>query len=163
MKFNNITLAGTNKSGARTGEGLGRLENHYVQDSGWAIGTTANDTVNTDYYAIWNTWPTMSGASTRNIAPIDVSGTPLSDIGITTLTIKSKNAYNAGSDVLDMAIVRKSDRRAVSITFPASATSDLDILSAGYVPAGQAQIKTISPNQGPWSPEIGRLLNQGQI
>ena len=170
MKFTNITLNGTDKSGARNGQGLRRYEHHYVLNSGWAFGTTANDTVNDDYYVVWNTWPTMSGAADINIAPINVAGTALNDIGITTLTIRSKNDYSTG--ILDCAIIRKSDRQAVSITFPTSALTDADstgassllMLSGAYTGAGRkAQIKTILPADGPWTPELGRLLNQGQI
>ena len=171
MKFTNITLNGTDESGARSGQGLRRFEHHYVQDSGWALGTTADNVVNTDYYAVWNTFPTMTGTNV-NIAAINTSGTELSAIGISQLTIRSKSGYTGG--ILDLAIVRKDDGKAVSITFPASAlpttnattmgASSLIMLSAGYTGAGrQAQIKVVPPSQGPWTPERGRLRNQGQI
>lgn len=171
MKFTNITLNQSGKSGARSGQGLKRLEHHYVLDSGWAFGTTADNVVNDDYYAVWNTWPTMSGTDV-NIGAINTSGTELSAIGISQLTIRAKSGFMKG--ILDLAIVRKSDRKAVSITFPTSAlptnnattmgASSLIMLSAGYTGAGRkAQIKVIPPQQGPATPERGRLRNQGQI
>ena len=164
MKFTNITLNGTSESGARSGQGLRRYEHHYVLDSGWALGTTTDNVVNTDYYAVWNTFPTMTGTNV-NIAAINTSGTELSAIGISQLTIRSKSGYTGG--ILDLAIVRKEDNKAVSITFPASAlptatagnmgSSSLIMLSAGYTGAGRkAQIKVIPPQQGPATPEQGR-------
>jgi hypothetical protein len=171
MKFTNIILNGTGKSGADEGQGLRRFEHHYVLDSGWAVGTTADNAILSTYYAVWNTFPTMTGTNV-NIPAIDVSGTELSAIGISQLTIRSKSGFTGG--VLDMAIVRKEDSKAVSITLPASAVlttnaaamgaSSLVMLSAGYTGAGrQAQIKVVPPSQGPWTPERGRLRNQGQI
>jgi len=167
MKFTNITLNGTSESGARSGQGLRRFEHHYVLDSGWALGTTADNVVNTDYYAVWNTFPTMTGTNV-NIAAINTAGTELSAIGISQLTIRSKNGYKGG--ILDLAIVRKEDNKAVSITFPASALlpdystsldsltgASLTMLSAGYTGTGrEAQIKVIPPRQGPATPEQGR-------
>ena len=172
MKFTNITLNGTGKSGADEGQGLRRYEHHYVLNSGWAVGTTADNVTLSTYYAVWNTFPTMTGTNV-NIPAINVSGTELSAIGISQLTIRSKSGFTGG--VLDMAIVRKEDSKAVSITFPASALlpdasgatltgASVIMLSAGYYGAGrQAQIKVIPPIQGPWTPERGRLRNQGQI
>tara|TARA_R100001377_G_scaffold48518_1_gene28009 strand:+ start:1296 stop:1808 length:513 start_codon:yes stop_codon:yes gene_type:complete len=165
MKFTNITLNGTGKSGARSGQGLRRFEHHYVLNSGWAIGTTDNNTVNDDYYVVWNTFPTMTGTNV-NIAPINTSGTELSAIGIPFLSLRSKSGFTKG--ILDLAIVRKDDNKAVSITFPASAVlttdatvmgaSSLVMLSAGYAGAGrQAQIKVIPPMQGPSNPEHSRM------
>lgn len=171
MKFTNIILNGTGKSGANEGQGLRRFEHHYVLESGWAVGTTADNATLSTYYAVWNTFPTMTGSNV-NIAAIDTSNTELSAIGISQLTIRSKTGFTGG--ILDMAIVRKEDSKAVSITFPASAllttnattmgASSLIMLSAGYTGAGRkAQIKVIPPQQGPWTPERGRLRNQGQI
>ena len=164
MKFTNITLNGTDESGARSGQGLRRYEHHYVLDSGWALGTTADNAVNTDYYAVWNTFPTMTGTNV-NIGAINTSGTELSAIGISQLTIRSKSGYTGG--ILDLAIIRKDDGKAVSITFPASAlpttnaaamgASSLIMLSAGYTGAARkAQIKVIPPQQGPATPEHSR-------
>ena len=163
MKFTNITLNGTSESGARSGQGLRRFEHHYVLNSGWALGTTTDAVVNTDYYAVWNTFPTMTGTNVNTA--IDTSTTELSAIGISQLTIRSKSGYTGG--ILDLAIVRKEDNKAVSITFPASAlptatvgnmgSSSLIMLSAGYTGAGRkAQIKVIPPQQGPATPEQGR-------
>ena len=153
LKFTNIKLA-DGKSGADRGQGLKRAESHYVTGSKYGIGTTTNTTANTDYYIVWNEWPTFT--DTGGVFTSDVSSTDLAEIGITQLTTAAGLNHSSGS--LDCVIVRKSDGKAVRVTITGSTAADYtnDIDS-------EATIAVVDPKQGPWTPERGRLLNQGQI
>ena len=68
LKFTNIKLA-DGKSGADRGQGLKRTEGHYVTGSGYGIGTTANSTVNDDYYIVYNQWPSFDGSAAAASLP----------------------------------------------------------------------------------------------
>ena len=154
MKFTNITLA-DGKSGARSGQGLKRAEGHYVTGSDYSIGTTANNVVNDDYYIVWENWPTFTGSATHANHTSNVASTDLALIGITSLSVRSEATHSTGS--LDCVIVRKSDRKAVRITVTGST-------GANYKASiNTATIAVVDPKDGPWTPELGRLLNQGQI
>ena len=155
MKFENITLA-NGKSGARTGEGLKRAEGYYVSGSNYGIGTTANTVVNDDYYIVWKNWPVFTGTVSHANHTSNVASTDLALIGITSLSVRSEATHSAGSS-LDCVIVRKSDRKAVRITVTGST-------GANYKASiNTATIAVVDPKDGPWTPELGRLLNQGQI
>jgi len=153
LKFTNIKLA-DGKSGADRGQGLKRLESYYVTDSGYGIGTTANDTLNDDYYVVWNNWPTFTGSNANHTS--DVSSTDLADIGISTLTVRAKATYDSGT--LDCVIVRKSDSKAVRVTVTGSTAGDYkDDINT------EATIAVVDPIQGPWTPERGRKQNLGYL
>ena len=153
LKFTNIKLA-DGKSGADRGQGLKRAESHYVTGSKYGIGTTTNATANTDYYIVWNEWPTFTGTAGNHTS--DVSATALADIGITQLTVAAGATY--GSGTLDCVIVRKSDSHAVRVTITGSTGADYkaDIDS-------EATITIVDPKQGPWTPERGRKQNLGYL
>jgi hypothetical protein len=153
MKFTTIKLA-DGSSGARPGQGLKRDRDHYVASSNYGIGTTANATANNDYYAVWNNWPVFSGSNGDHTN--DVSSTDLSNIGIDTLTVACKGTHASGT--LDVVIVRKSDRRAVRVTITGSTSTHY---KAAIV--ANATIAEVDPKDGPWTPEIGRLVNMGYI
>ena len=154
MKFENITLA-NGKSGARKGQGLKRAEGYYVTGSNYSIGTTANAVVNDDYYIVWKNWPTFTGSATHQNHTSNVASTDLAKIGITSLSVRAEFTHGAGT--LDCVIIRKSDRKAVRIqvTGTAKVKYKQDI--------NTATITVVDPKDGPWTPELGRLLNQGQI
>ena len=154
MKFTNINLAdGT--SGARSGQGLKRVSTYYVTDSHWSIGVNDDGgDLNEDYYVVWNEWPTKAG--TLGNFENNVASTPLNDIGISKLLVRCKNGAVTGT--LDCAIVRKSDRKAVRIQVSGD---DKDHYQDEIDTEGT--ITAIDPIEGPWSPEIGRLMNMGYI
>ena len=155
MKFTNIILA-DGVSGARSGQGLKRGAEHYVTGSHYGFGTTADSVANTDYYVIWNLWPTFTGTAANTT--VDITGlTALTNIGITTMYARSKPNWSAGS--LDCAIVRKLDRRAARITITGEREDDY---RTDWT-ASNATVAEINPSDGPWSPEIGRLVNMGYI
>ena len=156
MKFTNIILA-DGVSGARSGQGLKRGAEHYVTGSHYGFSTlTSTSTVDTDYYVIWNLWPTFTGTAANTT--ITISGlTALTNIGITNLYARSKPDWSAGS--LDCAIVRKLDRRAARITITGEREADY---RTDWT-ASNATVAEINPSDGPWSPEIGRLVNMGYI
>ena len=155
MKFTNIKLA-DGKSGARPGQGLKRDRDHYVASSHYGIGTTENATANNDYYIVWNNWPVMSGSNANG--DHDVSGTVLADIGIDLITTAVKGTHASGT--LDCAIIRKSDRKAVRIQITGSTGSHYKTINPSN---GSTTFTAIDPKDGPWSPEIGRLVNMGYI
>jgi hypothetical protein len=154
MKFNYVKLNDGNY-GAWAGSGLKRLETWYTGDS-YGIGTANNDNIDTDYYIIWNEWPTFAGsAGSDSTEPVD--GTVLANIGIDDLYFSRKDG--AVSDAgLDCAIVRKSDRKAVRIQ-----VSGTNVAHYTTTMAANATFTAIDPSDGPWSPEIGRLVNMGYI
>ena len=153
MKFTTIKLA-DGESGARPTQGLKRAEQHYVTTAHYGIGTAADSDVDTDYYAVWNNWPTFSGSNGNHTN--NVSSTALNDIGISTLTVRCKGTHASGT--LDVAIIRKSDRKAVRIQITGSTSSHY---KAGVT--ANATITAIDPKDGPWTPEIARLVNMGYI
>ena len=156
MKFTNIKLA-DGKSGARSGQGLKRAGEHYVTGSHYGFGTVAGADVNEDYYVIWNNWPTFTGVTADTT--INITGlTALTNIGITNLFCKSKPTHVVDTS-LDCAIVRKSDRKAVRITITGT---DHTHYRTNWT-TGTAVVAAIDPDDGPWSPEIGRLVNMGYI
>jgi len=155
MKFTTIKLA-DGKSGARSGQGLKRDRDHYVASSHYGIGTTANATANTDYYIVWNEWPVMSGSNENGSR--SQSGTDFDNIGIGTLTTALKGTHSSGT--LDCVIIRKSDRKAVRLTITGSTGSHYKTINSSN---GSTTIASVDPKDGPWTPEIGRLLNMGYI
>ncbi len=164
-KFTNITLA-SGKSAAEPEQGLKRLEAYYVTGSSYGIGTAADDsTVNTDYYVVWNLWPTMSGADTNYTN--DVSITPLSSIGIDTLTVRAKNGavVTAGSDALDCVIIRREDKKAVHIIIEGETAANYrDGIKASYIAGVTTEIIELDQAiDGPWTPELARLATLGYL
>jgi hypothetical protein len=157
MKFTDIKLA-NGKYGAWAGQGLKLADDYYVTDSHFAFNTTDadNTTVNEDYYVVWNKWPVFSGGSNTDRADQDVSSTDLNDIGITNINTRTKT--NHASSHLDCAIIRKSDRKAVHVKITGENATHY---KTGWV--ANATITAIDPSDGPWSPEIGRLVNMGYI
>ena len=155
LKFTNIKLA-DGKSGADRGQGLKRTEGHYVTGSGYGIGTTANSTVNDDYYIVYNQWPSFDGSAAASTTS-DVSSTDLALIGITQLTVAAKADHVADTS-LDCVIVRKSDGKAVRVQVSGVTEGDYkeDLDS-------EAIITLVDPKQGPWTPERGRKQNLGYI
>ena len=157
LKFTNIKLA-SGKSGADRGEGLKLADAYYKTASHFAFNTTDadNTTVNTDYYVVYNEWPTFSGGSNTDRADQDVSGTALNDIGITNINTRTKTDHASGT--LDCVIIRKSDSKAVRVKIDGSTSSHY---KTGW--AAQATITVVDPKQGPWTPERGRKQNLGYI
>ena len=163
MKFDNIELA-SGISGARDGQGLKRNVAYYVSagaGSKYAIGTAdSNDTIDEDYYLVWNKWPVLTGTSS-NADEVVYDGTALNDIGISSLWIQS-GAYATGSQELDVAIIRKSDRKAVRLTVTGlSGTAARSALRDPSVGVTGVTIAAIDPIDGPRTPETGRLINLG--
>ena len=154
MKFNYVKLNDGNY-GAWAGSGMKRLENWYTGDS-YGIGTELSDNIDTDYYIIWNDWPVFAGTIGADSTDV-VSGTVLNNIGITSLFFSRKNGA-VSTPGLDCAIVRKSDRKAVRIQVTGSTVTHYTTLIAD-----NAVFTAIDPSDGPWSPEIGRLVNMGYI
>jgi len=163
-KFTNITLA-SGKSAAEPEQGLKRLEAYYVTGSSYGIGTAADDTtVNTDYYVVWNLWPTMSGVDTNYTN--DVSITPLSSIGINTLTVRAKNGavVTAGSSALDCVIIRREDKKAVHLIIEGETAANYrDGIKASYIAATTEIIELDQAIDGPWTPELARLATLGYL
>lgn len=164
-KFTNITLA-SGKSAAEPEQGLKRLEAYYVTGSSYGIGTAADDTtVNTDYYVVWNLWPTMSGTNTNFTN--DVSITPLSSIGINTLTVRAKNGdfVTAGSSALDCVIIRREDKKAVHLIIEGETAANYrDGIKASYIAGATTEIIELDQAiDGPWTPELARLATLGYL
>tara|TARA_R110002167_G_C12287571_1_gene615778 strand:- start:38 stop:514 length:477 start_codon:yes stop_codon:yes gene_type:complete len=158
MKFTNITLA-SGKSAAEPEQGLKRLEGYYVTGSSYGIGTAASDTtVNTDYYVVWNEWPTLSGNNAN--ASNDVQFSALSSIGIDTLTTRGKNGtlLTKESQGLDCVIIRREDRKAVRIQITGQTSADYR--TAVFA---NATITEVDPIDGPWTPELARLTTLGYL
>ena len=182
MNFTNVKLVDGNY-GAWAGSGLKTVANWYTtsQATGeaytvgrYGIGTTAatttaaggggTATINEDFYIIWNTWPDVgtTGASytPEKKTSDDLSLTKLGTVlGINTLYFAvGDDSMRASNPGLDCAIVRKSDRRAVRIE-----VSSLTKTHYTTAIGANATITEINPSDGPWSPEIGRLVNMGYI
>ena len=163
MKFDNIDLA-SGISGARDGQGLKRNVAYYVSagdGSKYAIGTANDDdAINEDYYLVWNKWPTLTGA-VSNASVVAYDGTALDDIGISSLWIAS-GATATGSQELDVAIIRKSDRKAVRLTVTGlSGAAAAAALRGPAVGVTGVTVAAIDPKEGPRTPETGRLTLLG--
>ena len=156
LRFENIELA-SGDSGAREGHGLKRTRTYYVTDSHYGIGTTANDTLNDDYYIVYNTWPVLSGSNSDGTN--SQSGTDLEKIGISTLTTAVKGSLTKDHG-LDCIIVRKADRKAVRLTIESTTHSHYKTINSSNT---GTTIKEITTFDGLYTPELGRLRNQGQI
>ena len=155
MKFTNIKLA-SKISGARPGQGLKKLFTYYVADSKYGISTSNDeDVVDEDYYIVYNNWPKFTGA-TRNSSAINTSSTALTDIGIDSLRTQIGTTHVADTS-LDCVIVRKSDRKAVRLTITGTNRAHYENMNASTT------ITAIAPDDGPWTPEVGRLVNMGYI
>jgi len=152
MDFKYVRLT-DGQYGAWMGSGMKKNASWYTGTT-WGIGTANDDTINTDYYVIWNNWPTMSGALGSHIN--DVSGSALAGIGIDNLWVHC--GANHASGTLDCAIVRKSNRSAVRVIVTGS---NKDHYKDGIDTSGV--ITAINPTEGPWSPEMGRLRTLGYI
>ena len=153
MKFTNVKLNDGNY-GAWAGSGMKRTESWYTGSS-YGIGTVGTDALDEDYYVIWNDWPIFAD-DPGNDATDDVSGTALAGIGIDDLYMSTNDgAITTGG--LDCAIVRKSDRKAVRIQVTGTTVADYTTAIADQT------ITAIDPKDGPWSPEIGRLINMGYV
>jgi len=162
MKFDNIDLA-SGISGARDGQGLKRNVAYYVSagaGSKYALGTANSDaTINDDYYLVWNKWPTLTGAVSNEV--VVYSGTALNDIGIPSLHIQA-GATATGSQELDVAIIRKSDRKAVRLTVTGlTGVPAKNALREPSVGVTGVTVAAIDPTDGPRTPETGRLINLG--
>ena len=162
MKFDNIDLA-SGVSGARDGQGMKRADAYYVTGSKYAIGTAdSNTSIDEDYYLVWNKWPALTG-TISNASEVVYSGTALNDIGIPSLWVRS-GPTATGSQELDVAIIRKSDRKAVRLTVTGlTGAAAAAALRGPAVGVTGVTITAIDSKDGPWTPELGRLLNQGQI
>ena len=160
LKFTNLTtLSG---SGARQGLGLKKDTDYYVTDSKYAFrSNTAMNIhgIDYNYYLVWNKWPVLTGTVSNTFVEYD--GTALNDIGISSLWIQS-GAYATGSQELDVAIIRKSDRKAVRLTVTGlSGTAARSALRDPSVGVTGVTIAAIDPIDGPRTPETGRLINLG--
>ena len=159
MKFTNIKLAdGT--SGARPGQGLKRNLDYYVDGAEYGVGTCADSTTtDEDYYIVWNSWPEFddSGSAANGTKSSDLGD--LTNIGITTITARLKGVHVADT-CLDMAIIRKSDRKGVRLQITGTNRSHYEDINASN---SSTTFTAIDPSEGPWSPEIGRLVNMGYI
>ena len=154
MKFTNIDLA-SGVSGARDGHGLKRTRGYYVTGSEYGIGTTANATLNSDYYIVWNAWPVFSGTPAEGTRSFGAS-TALGKIGITALTTTLKETHVSGT--LDCVIVRKSDRKAVRVQVTGTNHEHYETINPSNA---STTITAIDPKQGPRTPETGRLTLLG--
>lgn len=160
MKFTNITLA-NGKSGARNGQGLKRTANYYVNSSGYSIGVSGDtDDLYTPYYVVWNKWPIFTGAEGLS-ASASTSSTALGTIlGINLINTRANvGAITAGTS-LDCAIIKKTNRRGVRITITGTTPAHYKAINPSNA---STTITAIAPIDGPWTPEFGRLFNQGQI
>ena len=156
MNFTNVELVDGNY-GAWAGSGMKRAANWYTSNT-YGLGTTDDDDLDDDYYVIWNEWPIVGGTGTSTETSCDTSEvTALANIGIDNLYFATANGENT-SNSLDCAIVRKSDRKAVRIVVDSVDTADYTSAIAD-----NATFTAIDPKDGPWSPEIGRLINMGYI
>jgi len=160
MKFDNIDLA-SGISGARDGQGMKRADAYYVTNSKYAIGTAdSNTSIDEDYYLVWNKWPTLTG-TISNASEVVYSGTALNDIGIPSLWVRS-GPTATGSQELDVAIIRKSDRKAVRLTVTGlTGAAAAAALRGPAVGVTGVTVAAIDPKDGPRTPETGRLTLLG--
>jgi hypothetical protein len=155
LRFENIDLA-SGISGARDGQGMKRGESHYVDGSGYGIGISGDTSdTDTDYYVVWNQWPTFTGsnANTNDTVSATALGTIL---GINRLDFRAKADHDSGT--LDIAIIRKSNGKAVRVTVTGTTETHYTNLIAD-----NAVIKEITSFDGLWTPERARLLTLGYI
>ena len=61
---------------------------------------------------------------------------------------------------LDCIIIRKTDRKAIRLTIASTTASHYKTINSGNT---GTTIKEITTFDGLWTPELGRLRNQGQI
>jgi hypothetical protein len=94
--------------------------------------------------------------ATRNSSAINTSSTALTDIGIDSLRTQIGTTHVADTS-LDCVIVRKSDRKAVRLTITGTNRAHYENMNASTT------ITAIAPDDGPWTPEVGRLVNMGYI
>jgi hypothetical protein len=154
MNFTNVKLKDGNY-GAWAGSGMKRKDDWYT-GSTYGLGTTANATLNEDFYVIWNEWPVFTGTADQRFTD-SASGTLIkTHLGIDNITVESNLTHSSGS--LDCAIVRKSDRKAVRIQVSGGTEASYQ----GSI-CTAATVAVIDPKDGPWSPEIGRLINMGYV
>ena len=158
MKFTNIKLA-SKISGARPGQGLKTKKDYYVTGSEFSFGTDADDTViDEDYYVVWNNWPEFTGANHTGTS--DIVGTAFDGIGITVLKTALKATHTADTS-LDCVIIRKSDRKAVRLQITGTTRTHYQNIDKDNT--GSTTITAVDPDDGPWTPEVGRLVNMGYI
>ncbi len=158
MKFDNIDLA-SGVSGARDGQGLKKDVTYYVTDSKYSISNKTATSISEEYYLVWNKWPVMTG-TVDNADPVVYSGTALNDIGISSLYVRSGPTYGSGE--LDVAIIRKSDRKAVRLTVTGlSGAAAAAALREPAVGVTGVTVAAIDPKDGPRTPETGRLTLLG--
>jgi hypothetical protein len=156
LKFTNLTtLSG---SGARQGLGLKKDTDYYVTDSKYAFrSNTAMNIhgIDYNYYLVWNKWPVLTGTISNTFVEYD--GTALNDIGIDDLSVRSGTTAT-GSQELDVAIIRKSDRKAVRLTVTGlSGAAAVAALKEPAVGVTGVTVTAIDPKDGPSTPETGRL------
>ena len=158
MNFTNVKLVDGNY-GAWAGSGMKRKDDWYTGDS-YGIGTTATDDLDENYYVIWNEWPVFSGDEDKTFTE-SATGTVLkTHLDIDNITVESNLTHSSGT--LDCAIVRKSDRKAVRLQVSGDTEAHYQgSIIATAVAAGKLTV--IDPSDGPWSPEIGRLINMGYV
>ena len=157
MNFTNVELVDGNY-GAWAGSGMKRAANWYTSDT-YGLGTTATADLNDDYYVIWNEWPIFTGEDMDTYSTDETHTTALNDIGLEDLFFATADGDTV-SNSLDCAIVRKSDRKAVRIVVTGDAIEPYTTEIATHA---NSDITAIDPKDGPWSPEIGRLINMGYI
>tara|TARA_R110000803_G_scaffold169700_1_gene232718 strand:+ start:622 stop:1113 length:492 start_codon:yes stop_codon:yes gene_type:complete len=156
LKFTNLTtLSG---SGARQGLGLKKDIDYYVADSKYGFRANSNmniHAINDDYYAVWNKWPVLTGTVSNTYVEYD--GTALNDIGIIDISFQAGTTAT-GSQELDVAIIRKSDRKAVRLTVTGlSGAAAVAALREPAVGVTGVTVTAIDPKDGPSTPETGRL------
>jgi len=158
LRFENIELA-SGDSGAREGHGLKRNKDYYVADSEYGIGTTANNTLNEDYYIVYNTWPVLSGSSLTNGTHSFGASTALGKIGISALTTAVQASLTKDHG-LDCIIIRKEDRQAVRITIASTNHGHYKVINPSN---SGTTITAITDTRGLWTPERARLSTLGYI
>ena len=109
---------------------------------------------------MWNEWPTFTGSNGDTFET--VSSTALNDIGISRLDIRAKATHTADTS-LDVAIIRKSDRKGIRITVTGNTAAHYKGGNAGTSIGTKATITAIDPKDGPRTPETGRLFNLGYV
>ena len=160
MKFTNITLA-DGKSVARDGQGLKRTANYYVNNSGYSIGVSGDsDDLYDDYYVVWNKWPIFTGVEGLSSSASTTSTALGTVLGINLINTKANVGAITGGTSLDIAIIRKLDRKAVRVTITGTTAAHYKAINPSNA---STTITAIDSKDGPWTPELGRLLNQGQI
>ena len=160
MKFTTIKLA-DGKSGARPNQGLVRGRGHYVTSSHYGFGTIDHaSTVDTDYYVVWNDWPVFDSGGAAETGGRTQVGTAFDGIGITHLYTTILATHTADGSTLDCVIIRKSDRKAVRLQITGTTPGHYKTINDSN---SSTTITAVDPDDGPWTPEVGRLVNMGYI